>query len=68
MKFIIYSCEIVAIILLYLFAPLSLLLKIIGFVIIICISQYALSTLKENETNETLLLKFTLNFQFFHEQ
>lgn len=54
MKFIIYSCEIVAIILLYLFAPLSLLLKIIGFVIIICISQYALSMLKENETNDTL--------------
>lgn len=54
MKFIIYSCEIGAIILLYLFAPLSLLLKIIGFVIIICIAQYAISMLKENDTNDTL--------------
>jgi hypothetical protein len=54
MKIVIYICEIVAIILLYLFAPLSLLLKIIGFIIIICIAQYAISMLKENETNDTL--------------
>ncbi len=54
MKIIIYICEIVAIILLYLFAPLSLLLKIIGFVIIICIAQYSLSMLKENKTNDIL--------------
>ncbi len=41
MKYIIFICEIIAVFLLLKFAPLNIWFKIIGIVIIICLSQFA---------------------------
>lgn len=46
MKYIIFICELIAMVLLFVFSPISILLKIIGAVIIVCISQYAHTVLK----------------------
>ncbi len=41
MKYIIFICEIIAMFLLLTFAPLNIWFKIIGIIIIVCLSQFA---------------------------